>query len=316
MSKSKPIVFDVVGAVILFFLTVLAALFVNPEKPVTTILALISFNAAIIAGRLRIHIDHKVGELNDKLTEHIRLFAPGKVLGDLLEMKIIRNTNDVNELVKAFGKACDNLKEIIEFVYRIELKHQLYKHDIEKIKRLRSGETYRATHSFAVMSEIWNGNRRAEDRARMSELKDEVKEVQRVEFDESAIFAHYMNAQYEARKRGVKITRIYIVDEVDKVLQDERVRQHFKEMCDHKIDAKIITRKYLTEGYNEDFIIIGNKLLGLGQTDHGSVTSAEYHFNSDSSKEKFDDYLAYFEALEKIAVDYKEFARTNQFSRN
>jgi hypothetical protein len=289
MSKSRPILFDVVGAIILFVITAASISFVSPENTGKVTLVLLSLNAALIAGRLRLHIDNKVGELNDKITEHLRLFAPGKVVGNLVELALIRNPTEVNELVQEFYKACETLRHIVEFVYQLRYSHQLYEHDIKEIEKLRRGDFYRATHSFALMSEVWDNSTSSGG------------------FDESAIFSAYMRAQYEARNRGVNVSRIYIVDDVDKVLQNERIRKHFKEMSEHHVTAKIIARSRLTKDYKEDFIIIGSRLLGLGQSsEQGSVISAEYYFNNPGSKDTFDRYLSYFKALEGDARDYKD----------
>ena len=255
------------------------------------ILGLISLNVALLWGRFRIHIDNTTKELDDKITQHLELFAPSKALTNLMEMAIIKNPTDENELVQEFGKACDKLKHIIEFVYHVDTAHRMYQHDQEKINNLNSGEYYRATHSFSQMTNVW-------------------------ELGEKAIFSAYMDAQYKAKGRGVEVVRLYIVDNEVDLFQSDEIVQHFQTMIDQKIDAKVITRNRLTEGYEEDFIIISNTILGIGKTRDGKIFGAEYSFNNPSSKsDRFDEYLKYFSVLEGSAKSYRELNKPSNFSQ-
>lgn len=164
-----------------------------------------------------------------------------------------------------------NLKEVGSGQYVILGIANVYRHDLEAIKYLQSGDTYRATHPFianpgAMDLRILNG----------------------------IAFRNYIKTQIEAANRGVKVSRIYIVPDHLKLddLQDVQ-RKHLKSLLGSKIEIKVISEQNIDppDGISYDFVLINNYCIGTGVPRRGIMLGSKYQLHSLSQPSA--EYLAH-----------------------
>jgi hypothetical protein len=122
---------------------------------------------------------------------------------------------------------------------------------------------------------------------------------------ENKIFQEWLQENFNARKRGVSICRIFLLEEAE--VDNEIIRRVAKQLKDNGITVKYVVLDYTDKSLFEDFSIYDDKYLvyinksGKGPW-RGSENDAEARYSTD--KELIENYKSIYSALSELAKDF------------
>jgi radical SAM enzyme (TIGR01210 family) len=155
--------------------------------------------------------------------------------------------------------------------FKVYLRDEIYKHDTEALQQLVKGDSYVATHPGYA-------NPRA---------------------THSAIYQRYISEQCEAaRERHVKVNRIYIQN--GKAFDDDLLDE-MRRLQESKVGVWVASTAQLDNGYHDDFVLIGTRMLGLGWPPRGPMQYSLYDF---VNQQEISKYQQYFESLKMASTEY------------
>lgn len=257
-------------------------------KIVFVMLSGVASIVAIAATRLRMNVDAQTEQIHrivDAQSTDLK-----KLIEDFAEVspQILDASRNLGKFVRKLPpEASIVLHELISPSQMIEPVIDLYRHDTEQIEKLGEGETYKATHLY------------------LSENKDD-SDLPKSINDKRAAFSAYIEAQCNAVKRGVKVTRIYIFNNRE-LPKEAAVLAHLRKLVDHKIDVRILGAQSLDNSKTQDFVLIGKKHLGLGECERGILKRARMYTNSRGMMHpKYVEYDRYFRELLSASVTFEE----------
>jgi hypothetical protein len=187
-------------------------------------------------------LDHRV-----KLAEIERLVVDGNTTASIgAEVERLARIDDVFRIKHA--ELQSEMADLARGIYRIRTLTSLYQDDIRSIERLRSGDILLSTCPVTPAS-----------------TTEAMRQVTTPEYKES------MRAHLDAVKRGVQVTRIYLLRDIDLFLHPP-LTKHLLELEKGGLDIRVILRDQTILDGRFDFLVFGSTKVSVGVAEPGAGT--------------------------------------------
>lgn len=158
----------------------------------------------------------------------------------------------LSEIDGIFGIKYAELKsemaDLARGIYQVRTLTSLYQDDIRSIGMLRSGDILLSTCPVNPAS-----------------VEEGVRQITSPAYRES------MNAHLAAAKRGVKVTRIYLLRDM-RTFRHTPMTHHLSELEQAGLDIRVILRDQVILDSQFDFLVFGNSKVSVGVAEPGAGT--------------------------------------------